>query len=506
MRITGVETAVGDRALDQAHALGRFAQILTALVSEERFQVLDGVALDTGDQGPLDHLVQIDEGVAAQQRIELDLPGGVAAHQSFEGHGLIRREVVHVGARVARSKTDNEIDERLEVAAFLFWLRSPQRRVLLLPAGIRHDVAEQVLLHAPLGEVVALEVEEYVAFGRLGEKREAMLGVERRPEFVERFACVPALLLHAGLVPNAHQCRLRAAKRSRHGIERGQIRQTLYPLRAETLDLPSGYTGHVAEVIVAPSAFLAIGPPYAIVAAGHTLRVCRCGIAEEGIHLTRQQPEVRPVVVDAVLERLEVAAGRDHVHEAGAGVLNLFEQVRIDAKLQDRRRPGIPGELGVVDLVGPVAEMAALRHLAQEIRATGPSVVREGSLVDDVHAGTHLGDGCLNVPSRGIDHGKALVPQPAAIGFLVLHALLLQVFEHRAVSERGFGRPSGGAQIENGKVSAPEEIAQVGGGHEKALGCLLHGVVLGPLAGASKLRPRSPSASAWLEISRHSGW
>ena len=74
--------------------------------------------------------------------------------------------------------------------------------------------------------------------------------------------------------------------------------------------------------------------------------------------------------------------------------------------------------------------------------------------------------------------------------FLVLHALLLQVFEHRAVSERGFGRPSGGTQIENRKVSAPEEIAQVGGGHEKALGCLLHGVVLGPLAGASTFRPR----------------
>ena len=166
------------------------------------------------------------------------------------------------------------------------------------------------------------------------------------------------------------------------------------------------------------------------------------------------------------------------MHEAGAGVLNLFEQVRIDAKLQDRRRPGVPGELGIVDLVGPVAEMAGRRYLAQEIRLPGPSVVREGCLIDDVHASTHLGDGCLNVTSPGVDDGEALVPQPAEIGFLELHAFLPQVFEHRAVSDGRFGRPSGCTQIEDGKMSAPEKVAEVGWGQAEALGCLVHGLYL----------------------------
>ena len=64
MPIARVETAGRECALDQPPALGRFTQILTALVPEEGFQILDGVTLDTGDQRPLDDLVQIHENVA----------------------------------------------------------------------------------------------------------------------------------------------------------------------------------------------------------------------------------------------------------------------------------------------------------------------------------------------------------------------------------------------------------------------------------------------------------
>ena len=112
-----------------------------------------------------------------------------------------------MGSGFDRSKTDNQVDERLEVAAFLFWLLGPEWRVPQLPAGISHDIAEQVLLHASLGEVVAFEVEEYVAYRRLGKKCEAVLGVERFPELVERLAAVAAHLLYAGLIPNASQGR-----------------------------------------------------------------------------------------------------------------------------------------------------------------------------------------------------------------------------------------------------------------------------------------------------------
>ena len=304
-----------------------------------------------------------------------------------------------------------------------------------MPAGISHDKAEQVLLHAPLGEVVALEVEKYVAFRRLGKKSKAVFGVERFLEFVERLAAVAVHLLHPGLIPNASRGRYRATGRRRHGIESGQIFEPLNVEGAETLDLPAGYAGHVAEVVVVRPAFFAVEPPRAIVAVGHTLRVGRAGVAEEGVHLTGQQPEVGTVVFDAVALRLEVAAGRDHVHVGGSDALDFLEQMRIDAKLQDRRRTGIAGEFRVVDLVGPVAETAGRRYLQQEVPAPRPFVVRKGCLVNDVHASAHLGDGRPNVAPRSVYDGAALAPQPVEIGLLVLHALLAQVFEHRTVSE-----------------------------------------------------------------------
>ena len=240
---------------------------------------------------------------------------------------------------------------------------------------------------------------------------------------------------------------------------------------------------------------------------GYTLRVGRAGVAEEGVHLTGQQPEVGTVVFDAVALRLEVAAGRDHVHVGGSDALDFLEQMRIDAKLQDRRRTGIAGEFRVVDLVGPVAETAGRRYLQQEVPAPRPFVVRKGCLVNDVHASAHLGDGRPNVAPRSVYDGAALAPQPVEIGLLVLHAPLAQVFEHRAVSEWRPGRPPGGCQIENGKVSARQEVAEVGRGQAEAVGCLVHGLV--PSSRSERLKPqplRSRSAGAWRASVRRSDW
>lgn len=60
------ETPFRDRVLHHSPARGCLPQILPAFVAEERLEVLDGVPLDAGDQGPLDDPVQIHEGLAAQ--------------------------------------------------------------------------------------------------------------------------------------------------------------------------------------------------------------------------------------------------------------------------------------------------------------------------------------------------------------------------------------------------------------------------------------------------------
>ena len=92
------EIAGRDRVLDDAPAHRGLAQVLRAGVAEERLEVLDRIALDARDQRALDDRVQVDERAPAQQRVELDLARGVAAHQPLERGGLVRREVIDVRA------------------------------------------------------------------------------------------------------------------------------------------------------------------------------------------------------------------------------------------------------------------------------------------------------------------------------------------------------------------------------------------------------------------------
>ena len=99
------EIAGLDRNLDDATAQRRLAQVLRAGVAEKRLQVLDRVAFDACDRRGDDRM-QVDERAATQQRVELGLARGVATHQPLERGGLVRREVVHVRARVRAQLCD----------------------------------------------------------------------------------------------------------------------------------------------------------------------------------------------------------------------------------------------------------------------------------------------------------------------------------------------------------------------------------------------------------------
>ena len=82
----------------------------------------------------------------------------------------------------------------------------PERRVDWRAVGTTGHVAEEVLLHTVLGEVIAFEVEEDVVGGGLGEKRQAVLGVEGLSQLVIRRASLASDLLRTRLLPDPYQC------------------------------------------------------------------------------------------------------------------------------------------------------------------------------------------------------------------------------------------------------------------------------------------------------------
>lgn len=57
--------------------------------------------------------------------------------------------------------------------------------------------------------------------------------------------------------------------------------------------------------------------------------------------------------------------------------------------MQNSGGPGVPGELGVPDLVAPVAEITGVFDAAQEVCEAQPASIKQHGLVDDIRAGLH---------------------------------------------------------------------------------------------------------------------
>ena len=129
---------------------------------------------------PLPHDgVEVDEGLAAQQLVELGLAGAVARRHPRQGTALVRRVVVDVHAGVRPPPREEVVDEIL---------REPLlRRVVVRPP--RHERARAIaqpreILDPPPadGPRVALEVE--VDVGRIRLRQQPEPEVRRRVEQV----------------------------------------------------------------------------------------------------------------------------------------------------------------------------------------------------------------------------------------------------------------------------------------------------------------------------------
>src|SRR5205823_1808862 len=111
---------------------------------------------------------------AAQEVVELDLARAVAAHEAAERRDLVRGVVVDVQVRVPREPLVDEVDERLERDALGVVVVRVQRREVAVDVEDPPEVLEAALA---VPERIALEVEEEVAGGRIGQESEAELGL-----------------------------------------------------------------------------------------------------------------------------------------------------------------------------------------------------------------------------------------------------------------------------------------------------------------------------------------
>ena len=113
-----------------------------ALEAVEGLQLLDGVALDRGQQ-PLPHdLVEVHEDVAPKQPVDLILARVVAAHELLEVAGLVRRVVVDVELRVRCQAVHDHVDAALE--GCLLTGRRHLARGVLAPEGVEQRLTVRV--------------------------------------------------------------------------------------------------------------------------------------------------------------------------------------------------------------------------------------------------------------------------------------------------------------------------------------------------------------------------
>ena len=101
--------------------------------------------------------------------------------------------------------------------------------------------AEQVLEPATRRENVAFEVEEHVAGRRLGQRREPLVGLDRRDELVDAAILAPRVVLHPRLLADAGQRGLADP------VEPGRDRQARRAQRRHRRHLPFGQPGSLAS-------------------------------------------------------------------------------------------------------------------------------------------------------------------------------------------------------------------------------------------------------------------
>ncbi len=89
------------------------------------------------------------------------------------------------------------------------------------------------------------------------------------------------------------------------------------------------------------------------------------------------------------------------MHVLRLTALRTRQQIGVETQLQDGAAFGFSCELGIHDLVRPIAKRTGTGHADEHVGSTAPDTLQERALNDDLDAGPHRRQCLLNL--RGCD-------------------------------------------------------------------------------------------------------
>ena len=365
----------------------------------ELLDLLERVRLDRRTDALANDVEQVDEDIAAEEPVDFVDAGPVSLHQPLDGPRLVAAVVVDMHLRVPVETIHEEPDEALEGGLLRRLRGRPDVEVARRPVDLL-DHAEEVLEPDFGGPRVGLDIEEEVPRRRLRKGAEAPSRVGRigRDQLEDGRSGVAFLELESRLFAHSRQLGAGDALDHAVGFEHGELLKRRDPRSDQPFGVEPPDPSHDREVIVSATAIDAHRVPGADPAVVHRVRIGTGGAVRQsrrdpGVEAGADVSEIGREVVRTV-RMLDAVAG-DDVEPLGRDPLEPLEQVRVDAHLEDRATLDRAGQLGIRDVIAPVAEhrARAVRALEQEVRVAPPATVEEGRLEDDVGAGTHRIEG-----------------------------------------------------------------------------------------------------------------
>ncbi len=156
------------------------------------------------------------------------------------------------------------------------------------------------------------------------------------------------------------------------------------------------------------------------------------------------------------------------MHVLGQDALNIGDQVRIKAELQDGAGPGLAGKLCIQHLIRPGSKLARPLDAGKEIGSAMPAPALEGRLIDDLGAVAHCRD-CKLEPRAilvraELCYAAALSAKMIEIGLFERQPPLLEHCQRGIAPLGRLAIARCNRQIQLGEVMTAEMIGEVARG------------------------------------------